>query len=255
MVEPWRVEEIDERLKHSTESGRLRRGQVIRGALVHPKPAAEIALERGFARQMVHHRIAAYNRPGPAALATPGRGQRQRAYLSLEQAQAVIAPFLQSRAAGQRRTGLPLKAALEEAMGHPVAKSTVYRLLKRHRWRQAFPGPVTRRSEQDAFKQNFPAPVQTRRQARDPPDRRSVIVMAQDAGRFGRLDRPRRWGAPQPLRPHAPGQVGREFVYVFGCGVGAAGAFNSFAAAHRPYREEGLVSGAGGSGILRVRHS
>jgi len=39
--------------------------------------------------------------------------------------------------------------------------------------------------------------------------------MAQDEGRFGRIDRPRRCWAPQPVRPHVPCQVIREFVYVF----------------------------------------
>ena len=45
-----RVEEIDERIKHTTEAWRMRRWQVIRCALVHPKPAAEIALEVGLSR-------------------------------------------------------------------------------------------------------------------------------------------------------------------------------------------------------------
>ena len=67
--------------------------------------------------------IAAYNRHGPAALETSGRSQRQRAYLSLAREQAVIAPSLQRSAAGRLSTILPLKAALEEAIGHPVAKN------------------------------------------------------------------------------------------------------------------------------------
>jgi hypothetical protein len=37
--------------------------------------------------------VAAYNRHGPSALETPGRGQRQRAYLSLEQERAVVEQF------------------------------------------------------------------------------------------------------------------------------------------------------------------
>lgn len=159
VVEHLRVEEMDERLKRCTESWRIRRWQVIRCALVHPKPAAEIALELGLARQTVHNLIAAYNRHGPAALETPGRGQRQRAYLSLEQEQAVVAPFLHRSAVGQLSTVLPLKAALEEAMGHPVAKSTVYRLLKRHQWRKVVPRPrhpQASRSEQEAFKKTSP---------------------------------------------------------------------------------------------------
>ena len=39
--------------------------------------------------------------------------------------------------------------------------------------------------------------------------------MAEDEGRFGRIDRPRRCWAPKPLRPTVPRQVVRESVYVF----------------------------------------
>jgi transposase len=39
--------------------------------------------------------------------------------------------------------------------------------------------------------------------------------MAEDEGRFGRIDRPRRCWAPKPIRPHVPRQIVREFVYVF----------------------------------------
>lgn len=41
------VEEIDERIKQCTAPWRIRRWQVIRCALVNPKPAAEIAREVG----------------------------------------------------------------------------------------------------------------------------------------------------------------------------------------------------------------
>ena len=48
------------------------------------------------------------------------------------------------------------------------------------------------------------------------------MIMAQDEGRFGRIDRPRRCWAPKPIRPTVPRQVVREFVYVFAA-VGAQG--------------------------------
>ena len=40
------------------------------------------------------------------------------------------------------------------------------------------------------------------------------MILAQDEGRFGRTDRPRRGWAPKPIRPTVPRQVVREFVYV-----------------------------------------
>lgn len=39
--------------------------------------------------------------------------------------------------------------------------------------------------------------------------------MAEDEGRFGRIDRPRRCWAPKPIRPQVPRHIVREFVYVF----------------------------------------
>ncbi len=92
----------------------------------------EIALEVGLARQTVHNLVAAYNRQGPQTLETPGHGQRQRAYLSLEREQAVVDKLLQKSAKGQVSTGSQIKPALEKAIGQPVHKTTVYRLLKRH---------------------------------------------------------------------------------------------------------------------------
>src|SRR5207249_5916606 len=46
------------------------------------------------------------------------------------------------------------------------------------------------------------------------------MIMAQDEGRFGRIDYPRRCWAPKPIRPTVPRQIVREFVYVFAA-VGA----------------------------------
>jgi transposase len=158
-VEHVQVEEIDARIKHATEAWRIRRWQVVRCARIHPKPAAEIALEIGFARQTVHNLVAAYNRHGPKALESPGKGRRQRAYLSLEQEQVVVDHFLQQSEAGRVSTGLQVKPALEKAVGHQVAKTTVYRVLKRHQWRKVVPRPRPPKSsaiEQEAFKKTFP---------------------------------------------------------------------------------------------------
>ena len=42
-----------------------------------------------------------------------------------------------------------------------------------------------------------------------------MLILAQDEGRFGRIDHPRRCWAPRPVRPTVPCQIVREFVYVF----------------------------------------
>jgi transposase len=50
---------------------------------------------------------------------------------------------------------------------------------------------------------------------RDPDDDRPVLIMAEDEGRFGRLNDPRRAWAPDDIRPISPQQIVREYVYVF----------------------------------------
>jgi transposase len=153
VVEHLRVEEIDARLRRCTEPWRIRRWHVIRCALVHPKPAAEIALEVGLARQTVHNLVAAYNRQGPQVLETPGHGQRQRAYLSLRQEQALVDKFRKKSAAGQISTAPQCKPVIERVIGRQVHKTTVYRLLKRHQWRKVVPRhPQASAAEQTAFK-------------------------------------------------------------------------------------------------------
>ena len=141
VVEHLGVKEIDARMKQETQAWRIRRWQVIRCALVPPKSAAEIALEVGLARQTVHNLVATYNRQGPQALETAGHRQRQRAYLSLEPEQALVAKFLQQSAKGRVSTGPQFQPAVEKAVGRRVHKTTVYRLLKRHQWRKIVPRP------------------------------------------------------------------------------------------------------------------
>jgi putative transposase len=50
---------------------------------------------------------------------------------------------------------------------------------------------------------------------RDPGDHRSVLLFAQDEGRFGRISEVRRAWSPLGTRPQAPRQVIRTYLYVF----------------------------------------
>ena len=107
----WTEAAIDPRLNHAKSLWRIRRWMIIRHALVDPQPARVIARHVGVAKQTVHNLIAAYKRPGPAAVDTPGRGQRQRASLTLEAERALLAPLVAQARAGQLTTLAPIKAA------------------------------------------------------------------------------------------------------------------------------------------------
>src|SRR5262245_50818153 len=94
--------------------------------------------------------IEAYNRYGPDALETTGKGQRQRAYRSVEEEHTFLAPFLADSQAGHIAIARTITPALEASLGPPVATSTVSRLLHRHQWRKVVPRPKTPRSSPEA---------------------------------------------------------------------------------------------------------
>ena len=58
---------------------------------------------------------------------------------------------------------------------------------------------------------------------REAEDVRPVLIMAQDEGCFGRISRAKRCWAPPDIRPHAPAQVVREFLYVYAAVAPAQG--------------------------------
>lgn len=126
------LEEIDAHLKRVQDFWRMRRWMVIRHALVDPAPAKDIALRIGLSVFTVRDLIQSYNQHGSVAIETPGKGQRQRAYLPFDAEQAFVASFLERNRAGHLVTAQHIKKALEEYLGHPVSTSMVYRMLQRH---------------------------------------------------------------------------------------------------------------------------
>jgi len=134
-------EEIQERIKATVGFWRVQKWLVVWNALVDPRPAGEIALHTGLAEQSVHNLISRYNRLGPEAVEGPGKGGRRRAYLSWDEEAAFLESFKQAALTGQIATAAKIKEALERRIGQKVHKTTVYRLLQRHGWRQLVPRP------------------------------------------------------------------------------------------------------------------
>lgn len=58
---------------------------------------------------------------------------------------------------------------------------------------------------------------------REAGDERPVLIMAQDEGCFGRISRAKRCWAPPGVRPHAPTQVVREYLYAYAAVAPALG--------------------------------
>lgn len=148
-------EEIQDKIKTTVGFWRVKRWMIIYQALINPKPAKEIALDMGVSEHTVHCLIAAYNREGEKAVETKGKGQRQKANLTLEEEKEFLKPFFEKAEKGQITTAIEIKKTLEEHLGHSVNESTVYRLLNRHGWRKIAPRPAhpkTNKEEQEIFK-------------------------------------------------------------------------------------------------------
>jgi transposase len=135
------VDEVKERMNTDARPWVREHWWIIYNALVAPRKAEEIALHTGVSATTVHRVISTYNRVGPAALETPGKGGRRHQYLTLEEEKAFLAPFFTQAENGEIATSAQIQCAFEAKVGHEVDESTIYRLLNRHGWRKLMPRP------------------------------------------------------------------------------------------------------------------
>ena len=77
----------------------------------------------------------------------PNWGGRRRALLTPEEEANFLSRWQDESNAGEVLVASPLRAALAEKLGHPVAASVVYRMLGRHGWRKV--APDTRHPKSD----------------------------------------------------------------------------------------------------------
>jgi transposase len=114
-----------------------------------------IAAAMGVSLSTVNRAHMAYDRGGITALKPKPIGGRQRENMTLSEEEALMARFGQAAGAGEMLNIHDLKAAYEQAIGHPTSNSTVYNLLARHGWRKLMPRPFHPRRDlaaQDDFK-------------------------------------------------------------------------------------------------------
>jgi transposase len=117
--------------------------------------SAEVAAAIGWSQSRVKQVQSRYFREGESSLVGVGRGGRRQENLSVEAERRWWERFLARARAGGVLVVSEIQAAYEEAVGHRVAKSTVYRLLARHGWRKIAPRPRHPKSDpakQAAFK-------------------------------------------------------------------------------------------------------
>jgi transposase len=144
------LEAVDERRQASQTPWHRRAWDVIYTALADPRPAAVIATQLGVSKAFVHQVTARYRRCGPDGFLGAGRGGRRTAYLSPADETAFLEPLCADATLGDHPTTARIHQALETQIGHPVAPSTVYRLLQRHGRRKTEPRPRHPQADADA---------------------------------------------------------------------------------------------------------
>jgi transposase len=93
--------------------------------------------------------------PGPGR---SGWGGRRRALMSAAEEQDFLQPWTDQAKTGGVLVVSPIRAALAQRLGRPVAASVVYRFLARHGWRKVAPDTHHPKSDplvQEAWKKNF----------------------------------------------------------------------------------------------------
>lgn len=84
-------------------------------------------------------------------------GGRWRQHLSIEEEVMFLEPWIQKAETGGVLVVPPIRRALEQHLGHPVAASMVYRRFARHGWRKVAPDtchPIRDEQAQTEFKKN-----------------------------------------------------------------------------------------------------
>lgn len=80
-------------------------------------------------------------------------------YFSLEEEREIIREFEEQARSGTITNVSSIKEAYTKRLGHDVANSTIYRMLKRHGWRKVSPRPRHPQADkeaQEAFKKTSP---------------------------------------------------------------------------------------------------
>jgi transposase len=79
--------------------------------------------------------------------------------MSIDEERSFLAPWAKLSQDGGMLVVSPLRAALAQRLGRPVAASVVYRMLTRHGWRKVAPDtrhPKSDPAAQEEWKKNSP---------------------------------------------------------------------------------------------------
>lgn len=134
-------EELRARLKKTKDWRIQQKLLVVLNATVDPRPAKEIGLHTGVAKQTVHNWISKYNRSGLKGIMGPGRGGRRKALMSKQEEALFLEPFFDRAAEGEIASVGEIAKAIEARVGHSIHETSASRFLARNKWRRVMPRP------------------------------------------------------------------------------------------------------------------
>ena len=152
-------EELQQLLRKVKSFWRVQQIQVIINAQRKPQTAEQLAAYSTLSKHRIKQLLRAYHQQGLQIFESQGQGGRKYGYLSLEEEKVFLEGFRQQAIAGKIVTTDVIQAAFEAKIGQKVARSTIYRLLKRHHWRKVVPRPYHPKKDptrQEDFKKNSP---------------------------------------------------------------------------------------------------
>lgn len=153
------VQRLAERLERAGSHSEYQRIQCVLIRATLGSSAGEIAQLLGWSTATVHVLHSRWAKEGEAIFDVHRRGGRHHQYLTPEQEQELLAPFVQRAQGGGMLTVAEIQQAYRERSGRQVARSTIYRLLERHGWRKVVPRPRHPKADvaaQAAFKKTAP---------------------------------------------------------------------------------------------------
>jgi transposase len=155
--------DVVERAKSTVHSARnlqeYRRAQSILLPALFGATIQQTAEALGVSEATVSRDQAAFrNIPAQAGTAPKANwGGRRNCWMSWEEENAFLAPWLEKAQKGTLVVASPIREALSMLIGKPVKASVVYRMLERHDWRKVAPDTRHPKSDpivQEAWKKN-----------------------------------------------------------------------------------------------------
>ena len=139
-IDPDLVQQARAAVKHTQDGKRLRQALAVLLPAEMNATLEQTASLLGVGRATVarYQRGFGARQPGPRS-ARKSWGGRRRALLSWEAEQEFLRPWEEPAKEGGLLVLSPIRAALAQQLGRPVARSVVWRLLARHDWRKVAP--------------------------------------------------------------------------------------------------------------------